>query len=110
MGNIVSSKTNIKFPKRISNTFKHFKSSQSSQSSQISRYSQSSQSSHSSKTLERYLRKNEPLKYYLANFEKDTDIMVIFHFLGCYLFQSKFNAPVHEKLAQGEDYRVFDAG
>src|SRR5256886_9518438 len=37
-------------------------------------------------------RKNEPLKYYLANFEKDTDIMVILHFLGVYLFQSIFRS------------------
>ncbi|RIA89157.1 S-adenosyl-L-methionine-dependent methyltransferase [Glomus cerebriforme] len=51
----------------------------------------------------------EPLKYFLPNFVKDTDIMVIFHFLGCYLFQGIFSAPIEDKLTN-ECCKVLDVG
>ncbi|GET01672.1 S-adenosyl-L-methionine-dependent methyltransferase [Rhizophagus clarus] len=50
----------------------------------------------------------EPLKYFLPNFVKDTDIMVILHFLGCYLFQSIQSAPIENRLASG--CKVLDVG
>ncbi len=51
----------------------------------------------------------EPLKYYLPNFIKDTDLMVMIHFLGRYLFQSIHSAPIEEKLAN-EHCKVLDVG
>jgi len=51
----------------------------------------------------------EPLKYYLPNFIKDTDIMVILHFFSRYLFQSNFNAPIEEELIRGQ-FKVLDIG
>ncbi|CAG8449136.1 5452_t:CDS:2 [Funneliformis caledonium] len=65
------------------------------------------------RTIQRYEKKTddvkEPLKYYLANFMKDTDIMVLLHFLGRYLFQSIHNAPVEEILTN-ENCKVLDVG
>jgi hypothetical protein len=54
---------------------------------------------------------NEPqqLKYFLPNHVKDTDIMVILHFLARYLFQSILSAPIEDKLTR-EDYKVLDVG
>src|SRR5688572_15291809 len=97
MGNTIvkPSKIKSKFPIRFSKP---------------SRFPKFSKSSKSSETSENISRKNEPLKYYLANFEKDTDIMVILHFLGCYLFQSIFNAPVQGKMATQENYLILDVG
>jgi hypothetical protein len=50
----------------------------------------------------------EPLKYFLPNYVKDTDIMVILHFLGCYLFQSIFSAPIENSL--NNKCKVLDVG
>ena len=49
------------------------------------------------------------LYYYLPNVEKDTDIMVILHFLNRYLFQGNFKAPIGEKL-DDEPCKVLDVG
>ncbi|CAB4489342.1 unnamed protein product [Rhizophagus irregularis] len=56
-------------------------------------------------------RQNEQkqLQYYLPNHVKDTDIMVILHFLARYLFQSIFSAPIEHKFSQ-EDYKILDVG
>src|SRR2546423_1780614 len=97
MGNIFSQRGQFKILRRFSNP-KPSKSSKSFQSSQSSEISENTS------------QKNVPLKYYLANVEKDTDIMVILHFLGCYLFQSIFNAPVKEKMATQENCQVLDVG
>ncbi|GBB96171.1 hypothetical protein RclHR1_00270017 [Rhizophagus clarus] len=58
-----------------------------------------------------YTRPNEQqqLQYYLPNNVKDTDIMVINHFLSRYLFQSIFSAPIQDKLSR-EDYKILDVG
>ena len=52
---------------------------------------------------------SEQLQYYLPNYVKDTDIMVILHFLGCYLFQSILSAPIENKFNQ-EDCKILDVG
>ncbi|RIA89156.1 hypothetical protein C1645_694656, partial [Glomus cerebriforme] len=52
---------------------------------------------------------SKQLNYYLPNYVKDTDIMVILHFLGRYLFQSIFSSPIEEKFSQ-EDYKILDVG
>ncbi|CAI2163991.1 17656_t:CDS:2 [Funneliformis geosporum] len=56
---------------------------------------------------ELFVQDVEPLKYYLPNFIGDTDLMVIFHFLGRYLFQSNFNAPIEERLSS-EQCKILD--
>ncbi|EXX59694.1 uncharacterized protein OCT59_011245 [Rhizophagus irregularis] len=50
----------------------------------------------------------EPLKYFFPNFVKDTDIMVIFHFLECYLFQNLFSSPIENSLLN--ECKVLDVG
>lgn len=52
---------------------------------------------------------DENLNYFLPNFEKDTEIMVIMHFLTRFLFQGNFNAPIKERLIE-ESCKVLDVG
>lgn len=61
---------------------------------------------HSKREIKKY--EKEPLKYFLPNYVKDTDIMVIIHFLGNYLFQSICSAPIENSLANG--CKVLDVG